>query len=404
MRLPRRLAYLAASAVLIAAACSSSATPAVVYVTPTPGQPATPAATAIATQASAPAPTPAPPAPATPVPTAASTATPPPLSSIHLLSLGIVSPLPISLQDYILYQISVPMAEDSFQPQAWVVKGDGTGNKLIIKGDQVGPLSPPRYNLDTVWALDGYPIHVMRTCTPKLSDIAVGGSWVATGKAQMTNKDWGFLWSPNDGQVAYLHFNASDTICEHNGMEMTRDLMVMKPDGTGKKVLVHNFEEDATPTAWTPDGAYLLNRNATGNWQLINASTGAISPLGFHGTKAKLSRDGSRVAWLDAGTLHVRPTGGGTTKNFANAEDFAWSPNGNSLAIATTTKLGVISSNTGVGQWIYNFKVTHPSWSPDGKSVVCLRSGVGIFIVPISGAAAKAVPNTSKAYTVSWQP
>jgi len=406
MRMSSRAATMAAGLSIVVAACSASATPPIIYVTPAPGStstaPATPSPTAASPAITAtPTPTLTPAPTATPTPTPKPTPTPTPTPTPKPPT---PTPAPTLVHgQYLLIMTSIALPENAAQPQAWLIKPDGTGAKKIADGIAAGPLSPPRYNLDAVWSHSGAVVHIMLGCTPKLSDyLVLTGAKVA--KASMTDHDAGYLWSPNDGSVAYWHFTGMDMICEQNGFTMTRDLMVMKPNGTSKKMLVHDIDWGWNATAWTPDGAALLARNASGNWQKVNATSGALSPLGLTATTAKLSPDGTRIGYINAGKLYVRALSGGIAKLIGSATDFAWSPNGLSLAVSAG-QLSVVSSTSGVGLVVYPFATSSPTFSPDSKRVAFRKtSGGGIYVVPSLGGTVTPIPGTSRASEVQWQP
>jgi dipeptidyl aminopeptidase/acylaminoacyl peptidase len=413
MSTSHRAAAFAAAASLFVAACASSATPETIYVTPAPGASTTApgmstTATSEGTATSAASATDAP----TGVPTAAPTAppvgsaTPGPTSTLHLMTLGPLASLhiPVFIHGaYLLYETSVSFPDNSAQPQAWVVKPDGTASQMIAEGLRAGPLSPPRYNLDSVWAQTGSRIHLMKDCDSKLSDVAVG-TWSTVAGPAMTDKDAGFIWSKDDKRVAYWHFTGQDVICEQNGFTMARDLIVMSTDGTSKTILVHGFGDSWSATAWTPDGTRLLVRNSSGNWLTINSTTGAMAPLGFSGTSAKISPDGTRIAYLSGGHAYARSLGGGIAKDLGAATDFAWRPDGAALALSGTT-LKVVNATTATSVTIFNFSTKSPTWSPDGTKIAFIKSaGGGVLVIPAAGGSVTVIPGTSRATFVGWQP
>jgi Ca2+-binding RTX toxin-like protein len=101
----------------------------------------------------------------------------------------------------------------------------------------------------------------------------------------------------------------------------------------------------------------------------------------FLGTDASASPDGSRVAYLRAGTLYVAGIDGSTERSIATgiaptATDVvgpAWSPDGTRLAISTGDSLVLVQAD-GAGSHVLT-QGANPSWSPDGKTIAFDRDG-----------------------------
>jgi dipeptidyl aminopeptidase/acylaminoacyl peptidase len=316
---------------------------------------------------------------------------------------------------YLLFDSYKTLPGDSSQPQEWVIKPDGTGSKMIAQTAALGPMSPPRFYLDGVWSHNGAVVHLTKypgACVPHLSDLPiVGGPEVP--KATVTNHDWNFLWSPNDSQVVYLHFNPQDEICEQNGDTMERDLAIMNANGSGKRTIRTNIPYMVT--GWLPNASALVGVNDAGAYFKVSLTDGSTTSLGFtadgvpdtislHGREAKVSPNGSYIAYVKGGHLHVRAMSGATDKDLGAANDFSWRPDSASLAVCSG-HLAVVNASTGVANVIYNFAVSKPTWSPDGSRIAFVKtSGGGIYVVGASGGVVKPMPGTSKAREVYWQP
>lgn len=392
MRVPSRVAVLAAALSIVAAACSSTSASPSPTPQPTPAPTVAPTATATPTAAPTAAPTPTP----APTPTAAATPT----------SKPIVLPAPRLVHgQYILYETSITLPGNNFQPQLWLIKPDGTGAKKIADGIQSGPLSPARYNLDGVWARSAAVIHSTaypNACTPAMSDIPFYGG-AAIPKLNMTNKDAGFLWSPNGAQIAYWHFTGADEICEQNGLDMTRDLMVMNANGSSKKVVRANIPWLWTPTAWLPNGTGIVAKTDASMWVWVSLS-GVTNSFGITADQLVVSPNWQSVAYLKNGHVWVRPFLNGFSKDLGAATDFAWRPDSAALAICGG-QLAVVNVTTAATQNVFAFATSKPSWSPDGKQIVFKKtSGGGLYVATVATSSIATLPGTSLAFDVSWQP
>jgi hypothetical protein len=409
MRHSVRIATFVAAFGLVAAACtsggSSPSNPPATPASAAPTQTDSPSATQASTLGPTTAPT-ATPAPSLPPATAAPTG-----SGIHLSSFLPIHPsfvikpsfLPLFHGQYLLYDTDKSLPGDVSQPQEWVVKPDGSGARLVAEGIAVGPLSPPRFNLDAVWSHNGLILHLARyqdACTPHLSDVPASGG-TETPKVTMTNHDGYFLWSPDDTRIAYRHYH-EDTICEQNGLSMINDLIVMNADGSGKHIIRTNIPYQVT--AWLPDGSGFVAHNDAGAWFKVNGIDGSTTPLGVTAGRLEVSPDGSKIAYQNGAHLYARNFSGGPVRDMGVHQDFAWAPTGPVLAICTSSQLSSQSANSGVGLILYSGGCTSPSWSPDGKTIAFHKSTGWIAVVSSTGGAATNVATTSKAIEVDWQP
>jgi Tol biopolymer transport system component len=305
---------------------------------------------------------------------------------------------------YLLYRTWISLPEESGQPQIWVVKPNGTGAQKIADGIIQGPLSPPRFNVEARWSHNGSVIHVTKYpngCVPRLSDVPItGGPEVA--KATMTNHDQYFAWSPNEAQIAYWHFSMGDLICAHNSVDDTHDLMRMNANGTAQTTV--RASVNYTLTDWLPDGSAVLVYDDSYAWSRVNMATGTAVPLGIIADRMKVSPDGTRVAYRTGGHVKVRAIAGGAVKDLGTADYFEWRPDSAALALCSG-QLKVVNATTGVVSVLYNFATSNPTWSPDGTRIAFLKtSGGGIYVIPAGGGAVTAIPGTSKADWLQWEP
>lgn len=403
----RRVVALVAALCLAGAACSSAATspspappapkPAATVQAPTATATLTPALTASPTsQLKAPTPTPAPASP-TAAPTPTKTPQPPAPTPVP-------TPLPSYVHgQYLLYMTSVSGPSDSYTPQAWLVKPNGSGARKIAEGFSLGPYSPPPVDLDAIWSHDGSMIHIIRwpTCAAQISNLPVSAT-AEIPVVTMTIKDWLFTWSPTDGKIAYWHYSGADQVCEQNSPDNIHDLAWMNAAGGTQTIVKANVNYRLS--AWLPNGSGLIAVNDYDAWYRVNLLDGSAISLGVTATRLDASPDGTKVAFLNGGYLYVRNLAGGASKNLGAATDFAWRPDSAALAVSGS-KLRLVNATTGNGAVVFAFATKSPTWSPDGSKLAFIQSsGGGVFVVAANGGPVTAIPGTVHATQVSWQP
>jgi Tol biopolymer transport system component len=292
------------------------------------------------------------------------------------------------------------VGEDLYQPQLWVIRPTGTGARKIAEGQAHGPLSPPNYNLDGVWSHDGSMVHVMKGCDSRLSNIAVH-SWVETPVVNMGNKAAEFVWSPDDTKVAYFNYtNVQAVICMQGTIPTTHDLMVMNADGSARTVVLHNT--DWYPYSWPGASSVLLRDNPV--WALMSIPGGAVTSLGISGWPAALSPDGASVAYISSGHVWVRAVTGGPVSDYGPGKDFAWSPDGESIAVTGTT-LRVVTVATAASTTLYAHSTSLPTWSPDSTRVAFVKDHTDIYVQSITAANPKLVASGNEYIgDMQWQP
>ncbi len=151
-------------------------------------------------------------------------------------------------------------------------------------------------------------------------------------------------------------------------------------------------------------GAYLEVSLVDGSTTSLGFSAdGQPDVTGYVAVPARVSPDGSHIAYLKGGDLHVRGIDGSGDKDFGPATDFAWRPDSGALAVFSG-HLAVVNAGSGVVTVVCSYNGSKPSWSPDGSRIAFIRSTGGIYVVGASGGTVKAMPGTSKATYVQWQP
>jgi Tol biopolymer transport system component len=311
--------------------------------------------------------------------------------------------VPVVHGQYLLYLTSVSGPSDSYTPQAWLVKPNGTGARKIADGFSLGPYSPPPVDLDAIWSHDGSMIHIIRwpSCAAHISNLPVSAS-TEIPVVTMTIKDWLFTWSPTDGKIAYWHYSGADQVCEQNSVDNIHDLAWMNAAGGTQTIVKANVNYRLS--AWLPNGSGLVAVNDYNAWYRVSLLDGSAISLGVTATRLDVSPDGKEVAFLNGGYLYVRNLAGGASKNLGAATDFAWRPDSAALAVSGG-KLRLVNATTGNGTVVFAFATKSPSWSPGGSKLAFIKSsGGGVFVVAANGGPVTTIPGTTKATHVYWQP
>ena len=125
---------------------------------------------------------------------------------------------------------------------------------------------------------------------------------------------------------------------------------------------------------------------------------------GWVAVPAKVSPDGSHIAYLKGGRpARPRHRAAAATRTWARQAISPGDPTASSLAVFSG-HLAVVNASSGVVTVVCSYNGSKPSWSPDGSKIAFIRSTGGIFVVGASGGTVKAMPGTSKATYVEWQP
>jgi Tol biopolymer transport system component len=298
--------------------------------------------------------------------------------------------------------------EDSSQPQARLIQPNGANSHVITSGTLVGPLSPPNFNLSVVWSHDGTTIHAVKGCVSQLSDISVL-SGVEHATVSMTNKDQGFVWSPDDSKIAYWHFTDWDEICEQNGSDaFTADVMVMNANGSGKKLLLHNVDKGyLVIQGWNHAGTALVAKVDT-SWVLINISDGStVGMLGVPGTASQVeySPDGTAIGFINGGHAWVKAGLAVFPTDLGAASSYAWRPDSSGMVLLGST-LRVVSFSPVTTTTVYAGTAWRATWSPNGKQIAFIKvyTGDKIFVVAATGGAVTPIPGPSHVTGIQWQP
>jgi len=151
-----------------------------------------------------------------------------------------------------------------------------------------------------------------------------------------TTAVYSYAWSPDGRLIAYIDQRFS--------------LWLVRPDGTGRRLLLPTSQLSSLDFSWSPDGKDIA----------------IVSP----GPSA--NRRNAVCAKL---ALYVVPIGSGKPKQVSPPRNgigcgVAWSPLGGEIAYGDGGEvLGVISTNGGLPRILLSSGVGTPQWSPDGTKL-----------------------------------
>jgi Ca2+-binding RTX toxin-like protein len=216
--------------------------------------------------------------------------------------------------------------------------------------------------------------------------VGLVGLLVATG--ELARAAGGFGPGPRDPEDAQVFWEDAGDLAFERGQagNVTRTFMV-KP-GHGARIL-----RDGTPRGFRPTGGDLLVEQ-DGRTVVADPSTGAAEAT-LEGVAASWSPDGSRIAYLAHGVLHVAGARGENDRSLGVAvarppEDRTgpvWSRNGAEIVVSTLTNAGsqlVAAQADGSGVRLLfdgEGQNVNPSWSPDGSLLAFERNVGGTWAI-----------------------
>ena len=173
--------------------------------------------------------------------------------------------------------------------------------------------------------------------------------------------------------------------------QLDRDLVVMRANGSHKRVLTPTGRDDSNPS-WSPDGlriAFDFYNGRRSRIGLLDLGTGVVRDLG-DGFNPDWSPDGRRLVFLDAENFDdlVTMNANGSKRRrlnlrgmgIADETDPSWSPNGTEIAFVGDG-LWVVDARTGKGRRIRARGTPGTAtWSPNGHTIA-FDCGPGRFNV-----------------------
>jgi Tol biopolymer transport system component len=191
----------------------------------------------------------------------------------------------------------------------------------------------------------------------------------------------------------------------HIAFERSDALWVMRPDGSGQRLLARN----AIDPAWTPDSRRIAYVRVDADEQSLGiraiglGGRGARLLVGGHAVSPSWSPDGRSLAFARQGSLVVLHDGRQHTilddPEISEAERTRWSFDGRWLALSDFSKVDVVRSD---GRHRRDLAGAYPAWAPHRLRLAYFNGAVDVFD-PINGRNRK-VASATFVNSLAWSP
>jgi Tol biopolymer transport system component len=201
---------------------------------------------------------------------------------------------------------------------------------------------------------------------------------VAAGRRQIITEVRGFpaqFAASPDGR--WLAFTQDPGSVPHDPLVSPAELTLTATDGSAA-VQVRSSQMQISGLAWSPDSAHLLFANEGSLWRydLADEAAEAISEIRGDATLGRYYRAGwspagdwiVHTSYLYSQLIRVRPDGS-DRQLLAEAGDFAWAPDGHTLAISSFEGLGLAQMDSNSLEYVTSGPAGTPTWSPAGDAI-----------------------------------
>lgn len=185
-------------------------------------------------------------------------------------------------------------------------------------------------------------------------------------------------FSPDGNQIAFVSDRAWDGIGTPN-----TEIYVMNRDGGHQTRVTANERYDISP-AWLDNEHLVFTAGVNpGELMVLDLTNGNETPLGVEGYSPDVNADGTQIAYVFEGRLHVMRVDGSESRvvveGVAGIAGPLWSPDGSEILFTTLddTAYGVyiVGADGENLRQISRERSLSAAWSPDGTQIATIMIG-----------------------------